>query len=202
MTQHNKELERIQQRELYILGKPPRIAPITEEDDETRTLQVEKPPGYENKRTEFLATLMHNRAFVKSYRDIMTYFLARGTLAARDRELAILRTAWLRQVPFIWGEHVNHGKKAGMTSEEIEWVRQGSGAQGWSERDRAILRAAEELIQDSMISDSTWETLSKTLDDALLVELIACVGQYQVLGYLQNSLRIPLFEGSPGLAAK
>ena len=113
-----------------------------------------------------------------------------------------MRTAWLNQVPFIWGEHVGYGKDVGMTAEEIESVTQGSQATIWNRHDRAILQATEELVGDSMISDETWDILAETLSDKQLIELIACVGQYQTLGNLQDSLRIPLWDGNPGLTAR
>jgi alkylhydroperoxidase family enzyme len=188
-------------RDDLIMGHPPRISPIPEWTDEMRALQT-KLPGYENTPSTLLGMLLNNLPYARAYNNVMKFFMERGALPVRDRELAILRTGWLCQVPFIWGEHVKHGRKAGLTPEEIERVTQGSAAAGWNEHDRAILRAAEELIEDSMISDATWATLAKTLDAGLLVELIGCVGQYQALGYLQNALRIPVFEGNPGLTAR
>jgi alkylhydroperoxidase family enzyme len=193
--------ESIESREARILGEPTRIAPLQDWTEEMRAL-VHFPPGYENVRPTMYGILLHNVPFVRAYKDIMGYFLEHGALPLRDRELAILRVAWLCQVPFIWGEHVKHGKKAGLTEAEITRVADGSAASGWNEHDRAVVRAAEELIDDSMISDTTWATLAKTLEPKLLVELIGCVGQYQALGYLQNSLRVPLFEGNPGLSAR
>jgi alkylhydroperoxidase family enzyme len=201
MTDRNHEPGAIAQHEKRILGQPPRIAPLTEWTEEMRAL-VAPPPGYENTPPVMYGILLHNVPFFRAYKDIMTYFLVHGALPVRDRELATLRVGWLCRVPFIWGEHVKHGKRIGLTAEEIERVTQGSQAPRWNEHDRAILRAVEELLEESMISDATWTTLSKTLDAKLLVELTALVGQYQALGYLQNALRIPLFAGNPGLAAR
>jgi alkylhydroperoxidase family enzyme len=189
-------------RDEDITGLPPRIPPLEEWDDEMRALAVKPPPGHEQVRSIFLAVLLHNPEFVRSYRDILTHFLVRGALPLRIRELAILRVAWLTQVPFEWGEHVKLGKQAGLTSGEIERVTQGSSASGWTDEDRAVLCAAEELIQHAMISDSTWSTLAGFLRPGLLIELVACVGQYQALGYLYNALRIPLSDGNIGLPAR
>jgi hypothetical protein len=113
-----------------------------------------------------------------------------------------MRAAWLNRVPFIWGEHVRYARHVGMTDEEIESVTQGSQAPIWNRHDRAVVRAAEELVGESMISDETWAVLAETLSEKQLIELVACVGQYQTLGNLQNSLRIPLWDGNPGLSAR
>jgi alkylhydroperoxidase family enzyme len=200
VSEHAKD-PKIAAREANILGHPPRVAPRQDLTEEERSI-IPTPEGYANAKPAMKEMLLHNVPFVRAYKDIMTYFLMHGALPLRDREILILRVAWLRQIPFVWGEHVKHGKRAGMTSEEIERVTQGSQAPGWGEHDRALVRSVEELIDDAMISDATWATLAKTLSPGLLVELVGCVGQYQALGYLQNSLRVPLFEGNPGLAAR
>jgi alkylhydroperoxidase family enzyme len=188
-------------REAQILGQPIRIEPLTDWTEEMRAL-VHYPPGYANAGPSMYGVLMHNVPFLRAYKDLVVYFLEHGSLPLRDRELAILRTAWLRQIPFVWGEHVKHAKAAGLTSEEIERVTEGSSAPGWSGHDRAVLAAAEELVEDAMISDATWATLARDLDSGRLVELVACVGQYQALGYIQNAVRVPLFAGNPGLSAR
>jgi alkylhydroperoxidase family enzyme len=191
----------VEARQQQILGHPIRIEPMMDWTDEMKAF-VHYPPGYANAGPSVYGVLMHNVPMLKAYKDIMLYFLEHGSLPLRDRELAILRTAWLRQIPFVWGEHVKHGKLAGLTSEEIERVTQGSAAPGWNERDRTVLKAAEELLADAMICDATWAALAREFEPGLLVELLACVGQYQALGLIQNAIRMPLFEGNPGLTAR
>ena len=53
-------------------------------------------------------------------------------LPERERELLILRTAWLSRGDFIWGRHDVIGKEAGLTAEEIARVTEGPDAAGWS----------------------------------------------------------------------
>lgn len=126
----------------------------------------------------------------------------KGALSARDRQLAILRTGWLLQAPFEWGEHVRHSKQVGITAEEIERTTVGSSAEGWSDHDRAIIRAAEELRDNAMISDATWHQLAQAMSEAELVELVLLIGQFTNTAYFQNSLRLRLEPGNPGLAAR
>lgn len=145
-----------------------------------------------------LTMLRHPELFVRQT-EIGIQLLGRGTLAARDRELAVLRIGWLCQAPYEWGEHVHIAKKVGISSDEVERITQGSQAPGWSEHERAILRAVEELYETAMISDATWATLAKTLNDQQLIELPIVIGQYQTVAYYQNSLRLRLHEGNLGL---
>ena len=96
------------------------------------------------------------------------------------------------RVPAV-GEHVHVGKRlAGLSTEDIERVTVGSSATGWTEHERALLRAVEELLADAMISDETWAILARGLNDKQLLEFPLLVGFYQSIAYLQNSVRFRL----------
>lgn len=151
---------------------------------------------------EILRTMLHHPKLFASLADVGIQLLAGGALSPRERELAILRIGWLCQAPYQWGEHVLIARKLGFTSEEIERVTQGSQAAGWSEHEEAILRATDELFGGAMISDATWEVLSRRFNSRQLIELPVVVGQYQAAAYYQNSLRLRLLNGNLGLEAR
>lgn len=195
-------------READIVRKPPRVLPLHPDqfdDDAFAVLAalrgaIASPPTTE--MPEFNATMLRHPELYRVH-SALALKLFKGALAPRDRELAILRTGWLCQAPFQWGTHVKVAKRvAGLSEEEIERVTQGSAAPGWSQHDRAILRAVEELHGNAMISDETWAVLALSLDEAQLLELPILVGQYQGVAYLQNSLRIRLAEDNKGLSAR
>lgn len=125
-----------------------------------------------------------------------------ATLPPRDRKVAILRTGWLCQAPYEFGEHVNQAKRIGLTSEEIERITIGSSAPEWDAHDRAILRAAEELHEGAMVSDATWNRLAQRLDEQQLIELLVVIGQFTATAYFQNALRLRLEAGNEGLSAR
>lgn len=151
---------------------------------------------------EIISTLLRHPKLFARLTDVGIELLGRGALDPRDRELAILRGAWLCQAPYEWGEHVLVGKSVGLTSEEIERVTEGSSAPGWTEHEAAILRAVEELRSTAQITDETWATLEKRLDERQLIELPILIGQYQLVAYYQNALRLRLHDGNEGLSAR
>jgi alkylhydroperoxidase family enzyme len=151
---------------------------------------------------EIILTMLHHADLFALHTDVGLQLLARGALSFRDREFAVLRIAWLCQAPYEWGEHVMVGKRFGLTSDDIARVIDGPDAEGLSEHESAILRAVDELRGDAMISDATWLTLAKQLDERQLIELPMIVGQYQTVAYYQNSLRLRLHTGNPGLKAR
>jgi 4-carboxymuconolactone decarboxylase len=68
-----------------------------------------------------------------------------------------------------------------------EWsLRPGSGRAG--PRERALLRAADELHHDRFIADSTWAGLTGFLDVHRLIELCFAVGAFRMLAMTLNTL--------------
>ena len=195
-------------RQQEIVGKPPRIAPLRSDEigEEahafTKRIRAAAGSTVTDKIPEYVATMLRHPALYAKHVALGTELLGNGTLSARQRELAVLRTGWLCGAPYEWGEHVGIAKRAGLTSAEIERVTQGSGAPNWSVEDRAILRSAEELHADAMISDDTWRELESFLDERQRIELPYLIGTYTKVAFLQNALRLRLGQGNPGLAAR
>ncbi len=128
--------------------------------------------------------------------------LPTSQFGVRDRELIILRTGWLCDAPYQWGEHVASGRRAGLSDEEIERIKAGPSAQGWPERDRALLMGVDELHFDKTISDETWDLMSRHFEDRHFIELPIIVGHYHMTALLQNSLRCPPNRNAEGILLK
>ncbi|MFV8818787.1 carboxymuconolactone decarboxylase family protein [Haliea sp. E17] len=195
----------IEAREAHILGRPPRLEPLDPEqfsDEELAFVRdLWKAMGIEPlpQLPEYFATMLRYPELVQRQAEMSTT-LNNGKLPFRVRELIILRVGWLCQAPFEWAQHVKAGKRAGLTSEEIDRVTRGSADPEWNEADRAILAAVEEMFADSMIADATFATLEKHFSMEQLVEIPFTVGAYQATAYLQNSWRFRLMPGVTGLA--
>ena len=200
----------IEEREEYIRGQPPRLPGLPPEDRTERQqelldeLSMVVVDGVRKPREDRLALeiLIRHAELYKAHMEVARKYLSDCEMDIRDRELAILRIAWLSQAPFEWGSHVKIAKRNGITAEQIEWLIEGSSAPGWSRQYRAIVRAVEELHFDSMITDDTWADLQNFYNDKKLIELVILAGQYKTVAYYQNSLRLPLPEGNIGLLAR
>jgi len=114
-----------------------------------------------------------------------------GKLPRRDTELVILRVAHLRRCAYEFEHHVTLGRRAGIGRDEVQRVMDGPSAEGWSPRERAILRAVDELHADGDVTDQTWGDLRAHLDDRLLIELVMLAAHYEMLATTINTLRIP-----------
>ena len=194
----------IDAREAEIIGKPQRIKSLTpdefDEDAKALVVEVRRTLGLQTVEIPAVFGLMlRHPGLFKCQMDMGVQLLGKGALSARERELAILRVGWLCRAPFEWGEHVDIAKRYGVTAEEIERVTQGASAPGWSEHDRAILKAVEELLGNQMIADETWNLLARTWTERQLLEFPMLVGVYYATALQQNSLRVPLAADNRGL---
>lgn len=144
-------------------------------------------------------TLANHPALMKRWLVFGNHVLAKSTLPAREREIAILRTGWLCRSGYEWGQHVGIGKGSGLSDEEIARIAKGSDAPGWSELERALLRATDELHADSFVSDATWAALSQHLSTQQLMDLVFTVGQYTLVSMALNTLGVQPEPGLPRL---
>jgi hypothetical protein len=80
-------------------------------------------------------------------------------------------------------------------------VKAGPDAEGWHSFDAALLRAADELHNDSFISDDTWGALSQRFNTQQMIDVIFAVGQYHIVSMALNSLGVQLDEGVKGFDA-
>jgi len=176
----------------------PRLEPLAEEkwDDETREmLERLKVDG---RVFNIFRTLAVHPKLLRKWLVFGNHILNKSTLPPRERELLILRVGWLCRAEYEWGQHVAIGKKSGLTDDEIERVKKGPDAPGWSEFDATLLRAADELRSQAFISDVVWDALAANYDMRQLLDLIFTVGQYNLVSMALNTLGVRLDEGVAG----
>lgn len=114
-----------------------------------------------------------------------------GTLPRADTELVILRVAQLRRCDYELAQHRRLARRAGLTDVEIERAFAGPDADGWTDRQRTLLRAVDELHRERDLSDATWSDLRRHLDDRGSIELVLLAGHYEMLATAITALRVP-----------
>ena len=176
----------------------PRVPPVRDEDLDEEGREFMQTVGREGRVLNIYRTLAAHPKLLKRWGVFGTHVLYKSTLPPRERELLILRTGWLCRSEYEWGQHVIIAKGVGVTGEEIERVKAGAEAPGWSPFDAALLRAADELHFDSFIGDTTWEALSERFDTLHMIDTIFAVGQYHIVSMALNSLGVQLDKGVQG----
>jgi alkylhydroperoxidase family enzyme len=176
----------------------PRIAPLAPEDEDDQARELLAGAGAPGApAANIFTTLVRHPGLFRKWLPFGGKLLA-GKLAARERELLILRTGWRCRSEYEWGQHVLIGRHAGLSDEEIGRVQDGPDAPGWDPFDVALLRAADELHDDGCIADATWAVLAGRYDQRQLIELPMLVGHYHLVAFPLNSLGVQREPGVPG----
>ena len=113
-----------------------------------------------------------------------------GRLPRIDTELVILRVAAVRRSDYEFNHHRLLGRRAGLSDEEIERVRRGSAAPGWSPRQSLLLRVTEQLLEQRDLDDDLWRELRDAEDEPTCIELVMLVGHYDMLATTLQTLRV------------
>ena len=192
-------------RDAEVNGQPPRIGPIPEGElgaeaiEYCRGLRISLGIPENGEIPEITATMLRHPALNEAQMVMGIMLAGKGALSPRDREIAVLRQAWITGAPYEWGEHVDIGKRVGLTAEEIERIVAGSTAHGWSRHEGAIIKAVEELFERFQISDETWAVLAETWNEQQLLEFPILVGVYAATAMQQNSIRARLRGKNTGM---
>lgn len=182
----------------------PRIPPIEPADwgeEEKRGLGAEGAELQANlgggEVLNVLKTMVQHPDLCSAWMAFSKHLLFDQTLPPRDREIAILRIGWLCQSGYEFGQHVLISQREGLTEAQIRAVTQGAEAAGWSDHERALLQAVDELHRDAFISDAVYRQLAAQYDTRQIMDLVFTVGQYNMLSMALNSFGVQLDPGVP-----
>lgn len=140
-------------------------------------------------------TLVHAPKALTAFLAWGGYILSRrNSLSERDRELVTLRVGYNCKSGYEFTQHTRIGLDAGLTEAEIEAIKAGPDDPSWSDADRAMLRATDDLTRDFHVSDASWSALS-FLSDKQKMDLVMTVGQYTQVSMMLNSFGVQLDAG-------
>ena len=118
--------------------------------------------------------------------------LDRGSISLREREIVIDRTCARCGSEYEWGVHVAFfAERVGFSPEQVA-ATAGGDATAFAERERLLLRLADELHDRAQVSDELWAALRAHFAEEQLIELVALAGFYHLISFATNALRIPL----------
>ena len=176
---------------------PPR-SPDDWDDEARAALASVRPPDATGPVPNMLGIFAWHPVLARSWLTFSGH-LRRSTLPDRARELATMRTAWLRRGEYEWAQHVRMSREAGLTDEEIAAIPAGPDAASWEPPDAALLRAVDEMIGDRYVSDATWAELGTVFSRRQLMDLVFTVGAYDMHCMAFNTFGLELEPGMEGL---
>jgi len=138
-------------------------------------------------------SLMANHPhFLNAWWDLRNYSVNGGDLDQRHCEMAILRVAVHLDSWYEWASHVERGLSCGLTLEEIERVKAGPAATGWSAQEAALLDAIDDLTEIQGIAESTLQALGQHFTQQQILDLILLYGMYNTIACMINTWSLAL----------
>ena len=106
-------------------------------------------------------TFARHRPLAKARRPRSAFMTGKSLLTPHDRETLILRIGWDCQAEYEWAKHVGsvgHARDHGI---DHALVAAGPAAPRVADHDALLMRVADDLYQDSKVSDTIWIALLK-----------------------------------------
>ena len=117
------------------------------------------------------------------------------SLPDRLSELAIITTARFWRAQYEWYAHAPLAEKAGVAHAAVEAIRHGD-APSFTKTDEALVhRICTELFTTQRLSDASFADATETLGEQGLVEIIAIVSYYTLIGNILNVFEVAVPEG-------
>jgi 4-carboxymuconolactone decarboxylase len=128
-----------------------------------------------------------------------SYIRFDSSLPDRTRELAIMATAREVDARFEWAGHVRLAREIGIDDSMIDAIANRKAPAGFSEEDALPVVVAQELLRDHKVSDESFAAANEKFGAAGVVELLATVGYYSLMGCVLNGLEIEPPADAPQL---
>jgi 4-carboxymuconolactone decarboxylase len=118
------------------------------------------------------------------------------SLPDRLSELAIITTARFWRAQYEWYAHAPLAEKAGVPSAAVEAIRRGD-TPSFKQKDEALVyRTCTELFKTQRLSDASFAEAVAALGEAGVVEIVAIIGYYTLIGNTLNVFQVQVPAGT------
>jgi len=142
--------------------------------------------------------LLNYPLLARAYLGYSQTLLINENISVRDRELIILRVAYLTNSEYEWAQHVRVCRYEEIPDEVIHRVKVGSQHPEWGEKEKFLLAAVDELVDSAFITEANWSGLSGYFNTEQLMGIMFTVGNYLQMAMMFNSMGAQL---NPKLSA-
>ena len=132
-------------------------------------------------------TMAHHPALLSAWAPLRQHVVKENALGPELTEVVILRAALLMGSAYEWAHHVSRALALGFSEQRINDIR------GTPEGiDGLIVNAVDALFDERMLAKAQEAELAEAIGRKAVIDLIAMVGFYSVLGYLLNTYDTPI----------
>ena len=141
-------------------------------------------------RLNVYRTMAHHPALLAAWAPLREHVVRQRAMSDQQSEAVILRTGHHMQSSYEWAHHVSRGRAVGMSEERIASLA--GPLEGMAPEDRILARAVDDLVEDARLLASTRRDVIRLIGHEGMFDLMATVGFDSVLGFIANSLDVPL----------
>jgi 4-carboxymuconolactone decarboxylase len=178
-------------------ARPPRIPNLPESQwtPEVQALfPIMLPPGSTARGSDFnsILVLAHHPRLSGPWLRFNAAVSSGFTLTPRLKEIAVLRVAWRSQSSYEWTHHMLSGLRAGLDRGEFAALMEETPGDRWSELERGVILAVDDLWRQQKVGDAAWSILSRHATTEQAVELLYLIGGYFALAGILNTAEAPV----------
>ena len=141
--------------------------------------------------------LIHVPDLADRVRALEDYFRFDSSLSDADRELVTLVVGHEMGARFGWAIHVPAALKAGLSAEAIEALLTDGPLVSLSPRELLLVEIARTLVRTRTLPDELFARAEAELSRRELVEAVALVGYYCLVGFVLNAFAVPPPDDGP-----
>jgi alkylhydroperoxidase family enzyme len=136
--------------------------------------------------------LAHSPRGARSLNTLARYIRDGSRLDPRLRQLAILQVGYTARCAYEYSHHIRISREFDVTDDDIRGIADASAGRPNSldPLARAVVQAARDLTRDLKVSDNTFASLKKGLDEERLTDLFITIAYYNALVRLMAALEI------------
>jgi 4-carboxymuconolactone decarboxylase len=171
-----------------------RVAPLPPEERDERQRELVRNAGAE---LSVYTTLVRHTDLFGDFLPFGRRLLRLSTLAPRERELLIMRTAFRCRAAYEWSHHDVIGRAAGLDDADLDLLSRDTVGDDGEPSTLLLIRAADELLAEHALTDATWSELAAVYPVPQVIEICMLVGEYAMLAGALNSMGVQIEEGYP-----
>jgi hypothetical protein len=168
----------------------PRVNPVQPDDWTAEQREVLEPYRSEGRLLNIFMTLGNNPKALKAFAAWGGYVRRQTKLQEREKEIIILRMGWLSKAGYEWTQHKRLALACGLNELEIECIKAGPKAEGWIEKEAALLQAVDELHANYFVSNKTWNRLIASFGEASSMDVVYIAGHYAQVCMMLNTFGV------------
>lgn len=181
---------------------PARMSPLRSEEfsDEVKQMFARwtQGPFKDADKNPVLKTFARNPQVADLFSPLNLHILLTNSVPVRQRQIAIMRTAWITKARYMWSSHLRTSMGFGLEPELFRPLQVGAADPYFTAFERTIIRATEELVNDRLISDANWQALAAEWSDQQMLDFMFTVGAYVLVAGVMRSCGV---EREPDLIA-